>query len=503
MNTQTKGSTITFTDVLWKLLASWKLVIILAVAGFVAASLYVKKSYDAKEAEYLPQKAEYDRVMEEYETRRDFVLKFNAAGPEEKTALMKEAAPTWEAKLSEEQLLAMENTDSVKKLLDDNSEYMRKSILMNLDPYNVNTLYMVYELYSETVGLNNLLNDYCYYLTSDECLKKLGEKMGWNFEERSTALYAELFSAWQQNGNQVVINAQFAPEDDLEVLASAIQAEFETYKATLDATIGSHYMTLVTKTIGVKANNGLAGTQNALQNQQLSYNNQYASLKNSMKAVPEQYYLYVYRSGDDYENVELDVPREPDIKEPGKLRSKNTYRIIGLAIGLILAFGYVYLSMLFSRRLERTEELHEIYGLPIVGSIYRKHLIPVDSLIVRLRKGKNGAKDNDAALKLMSDSIKVMCDKQEVKNIAVLGSSIGKNDADTVKKLSESLKKKGVSTVVTGNILCDGAVREAVSKADAFVLAETVGKAKYKLIDEETQLLYGMGIKQLCSFGIE
>ncbi len=506
MNTQPTGTTVTFSDVLWKFVSLWKLTIILAVLGFAIASIYVSKSYDAKEAEYLPQKTEYDRVMDNYNTEKDFVLKFNSATADEKNTLAEEAADRWTEKLTSEQLSAIDNALSYKKLINENAEYQKNSILLNLDTYNVNTLSMVFETTSETVPVNNLLNTYGAYITSTDFIDELGAKQGWDIVGKGEAIYAELFTVAYQNGNQFAITVQSNIAEDMESLSKAIETGLNKKSQDFKKSLGAHTLALVSKTISVKANNAIAGTKNAIQNQQRTYNDQLNALKNTMKGIPEQYNLYLLKSGMEdgsTEYVDLVLPKEPDLLEPDKLRSKTTYRIIGLILGIVAGMIYAYLTMLFSGRMEKTEELSGLYGMNQAGYIYRKRLIPIDSVISKLKKGKNRPKDNKTAIKLLSDGIGAICKKENISKLVIASTSLKKQDEAALNELKDILKSSGIEVANVGNLLKDDTFKESINKADAVVLAETVAVAKNRYINQEQQLVEGMGAKLLCAFGIE
>ena len=506
MNTNTTGTTVTFSDVLWKFISLWKLAIVLAATGFIIGSLYVSKTYAKREVEYTPLKTEYDRVMKEYEDEKSLVVKFNTAKEDEKINLAAEAEEKWTAQLSSEQLSQIENALSIKKLINENAEYQNSSILLNLDPYSVNTLTMVFEATSETTQVSSILNTLNSYVSSEEFITEIAEKQGWDIVANEKAIYTELFSASVQNGNQLLITVQCAKTDNLDTLADAINSAITKKSQELTKSKGMHSISETSRNKSVKTNNTLATTKSTIQNQQVGYTTQLNNLKNVMKNYPEQYNLYVLKSGMEDGNmtyVELIVPKEPEVQEPGKLRSKNAYRLIGLILGFVVTFVYAYIIMLFSGRMEKTEELTTLYGMNPAGYIYRNRKIPVDTLITKLKKGKNRPADNGLAIKLLSDGIAAMCRKEEINKLALVSTSINNADKSSFLSIAENLKKEGIELCTEGNILKDAEFKEKMIKNDAAIIAETVGIAKNRYINEEKQVLDGLGLKILCAFGIE
>lgn len=505
MNIQGKGSTITFTDVFWRILASWKLVIILAIVGFVIASIYVSNTYSKKEAELLPTQMEYDRVMDDYKTELDRITAYNIAPQEERKTMAKDLSDALIMKLSTEQLSVVDNALSIKEQIIKNSKYKGKSILMKIDPYNVYTLYLVYETSSETAGLSNILNDYIGYVTSEECIKTIAGRVGWNTEEEMLSIYTELFTPVVLNGSQFAVTVSY-PDNKVYDIAKALSEIIELYQIRVERNLGMHTLTKVEEQVKVIVNSSIANTQNTYNTQLSTYNTQLAGQINIMKAIPEQYNLYCLKSqiidGNEEFN-ELISPGEPKIDVPKKLKSENTYKIIGMVLGVIVALSIVYLSMLFSKRLQKTEELYSIYGLFVAGYIYRKRKLVIDSQITRLHIGKDGPGNNESSIKLLSDRIAIMCEKAGIKKIGIVGTIIPKENSLELEKIINELKSKGIIASMIGNVLKNEESTNNIDNMEASILIETVNKSRYMQIRDEQMILDSMGVKILCAVGIE
>ena len=504
-NTSAKGSTITITDVLWRMLASWKLVIILAIIGFLIASIYVKKTYAQKEAKYLPAQTEYDRVMNDYKTELDRVTAFNLATQDERKNMAVDLSAAWTNKLTQEQLSVVENALSIKRLINANTQYKEKSVLMKIDPYNVHTLYLVYELSSETGSLTNILNDYVGYVTSEECIKAVAEKLGWETSEDMISSYTELFVPAVINGSQFAVTVSYS-DDKIYDIARVLETAIESYRIKAAKNIGDHTLKRIEEQIKVVVNTNIANTQNTYHSQQVTYSNQLTGQLNAMKAVPEQYNLYSLKSQEadgSEEFLDLMIPTEPKLDAPKRLRSANTYKIIGMLLGVLIALISIYMYMLFSTKLQKTKELNGIYGLAVVGFIYKKRAIIIDSLITRIHMGSKGPKNNESAIKLLQDRIVIICEKRDIKNLGIIGTSISRNDIATIESLIKGLKSEGIEAFLVGDILNDEGSARNIGKTENCIIIETVNKSKYKHIDNELLMLENMKIEPLCAIGIE
>ncbi len=85
----------------------------------------------------------------------------------------------------------------------------------------------------------------------------------------------------------------------------------------------------------------------------------------------------------------------------------------------------------------------------------------------------------------------------------IASTSLKKQDEGTINELKDILKSDGIEITNVGNLLKDDTFKESINKADAVVLAETVAVSKNRYINQEQQLVEGMGAKLLCAFGIE
>src|SRR6202042_1109190 len=62
---------------------------------------------------------------------------------------------------------------------------------------------------------------------------------------------------------------------------------------------------------------------------------------------------------------------------PGEPSSPDTKKnvILGLVIGILLGFGLAVLLERMDRRIRTSEEMEEVYGLPLIGRIPRSKLL--------------------------------------------------------------------------------------------------------------------------------
>lgn len=505
MNEKISATSISFTDVLWGMLTHWKLIIICAVIGFAVANMYVSKSYDAKEQEYTPLKQEYDRIMGAYEADCEFVRQYNALPEAEQAAAAKTQADIWRSELTSEQLSVVDNAVEIKKLINQVKGYLDTSILMNLDPYNVSTLYMIYEVASETVSVPDMLQRYTNYILGQDAVAAMAEKAGLPAQADSS-LYSELITAANISGNQFAITVQMGDSTQIAEVDKAIQQLINKYKSELNTKVGEHSLTLVQSTISVKANNAIVNTKNGLQNQITNYNNQLNSLKNTFANNPKQLRLYNYESlvaDGESGYCAIEAGKEPDIKDPGTLKSRNTYKVVGLAAGVVVGALIVYIYMLFATRLQKSEELYKIYGMPVLGRFFGSRFIFIDKIIAKIHHRTDGPTADTECVNHIAERIISRLRTEEKTSVAFIYTSLGKKDIETLKQVEQQLTNAKIKVVGMGDIRTSADVVKAVDSAEAIVVAERVGKAAYRSVESEVVALKGANTLVLGAIAVE
>ena len=78
MEVKERYAGISFTDVLWRFVESWKLVIIFAVLGLVLSVLYVRKNYAGLQEDYRLKKQESEKTWTEYRELLTATADYNA-----------------------------------------------------------------------------------------------------------------------------------------------------------------------------------------------------------------------------------------------------------------------------------------------------------------------------------------------------------------------------------------------------------------------------------------
>ncbi|MCR5324878.1 MAG: hypothetical protein K6E85_16600 [Lachnospiraceae bacterium] len=506
MDNKGNYSSISLRDVLWRFVECWKLVVILALAGLIISFMYVRKNYSSLEHEYKLKKSESEAVWKAYRDEAAAYADYNDAEAGNKDASVAKMHELWKSKLTREQIEAVENTIGIKKQMNDLSKYMRDSILMNLDAYNVGTLYMVWELSNETNSYGNLLTAYTGYATGIEFAKTIAEENGFADEQYDDVIYNELLASAALNGSQFHITYQYKDTAVLEKIAATITKLIENKNVELAGKLGQHSIKCIEIAVSVKSNTALGNSKNSYQQNITNYNNQINTNKTKFAETAAQ--LNLYNSLADIEDggtgaVKATLPAEPKVQEPKPLRSKAVYYAIGLIVGLIISLGTIYIQMLFSTKLQKTDELENIYSLKLFGSLPKKRALHIDRLIYTLKNRKQAPKDIVEHIAMIVGCISKACEEQGYKKLTIIGTNPIKKDENTINNIISGLKEKGISTVYGGNIISDKKAMDAAMTADAVLIIENIGVSAYRLVNRECSNMAVLKISTVGVIGLE
>ena len=496
MKYEKKTSGLSLKDILWKLLLSWKFILLCAVICCALTFVYVRIRRPADDAEYRKAKTEYDNQVNLANT-------MNQADKATQMEYSKGMVDAWRAELTAEQADQVDNLMSIRELIDSTQRQLNESIVMKVDPYSIPTLTVIYEIQPEVPeNLSLIVTAYNTANTAGRYRYELESKMGWtNLDDFDP--YADILTFAFINGNQFNITVIYDDENELETISNALNDVLQGISGDISVKTASHQLHLVDKVIARKTNTTYASTKNTYQQWITSYINQINSVKNGFNDTQKRLFTYYSAVMDGNEDgyTEIDIS---ELKEPSGLQSIKIRTVVGFLTGIVLGALIVLLMMLFGGKLQTAEELAEVFDLPLTGSLlgYKRGFI-IDELIKRAKIGNDGQYDPDSRINIAAIKIAEQCRKKDRDRIVIATTDNSAFTMEVIARLTDSLKKKGIKVSCSGNIQGNAEILQNALDAGICVIAERLYKSSYANIEKEILLADGSGIGIIGALSVE
>lgn len=462
---------ISLSELLWKVVKSWRFIICLAAVFCVLMTGY----------KYISDKRNIANVNKE------------------KSQSVKEL----QKDLTGEEKKALDQAVRVSQQLEQQRNYLEKSLLMQINPYQKNVATL--QFYVDTdykIDLSSiiesdyateLVRSYVAYIENGGLGKAVQEVMKWNIE---SAYFNELITLGGRisNSNDATnatngVGATFTiyvTAEDAEKcsqLAEAVKSEIEDYKNTLAGKIGKHDLILVDSYMSVVKDSSLVSQQDNLKNSINSLQSQLTDLQTNMTEIQIEIL-------DKKENIQFE--KDDEEKDISAGISKK-YLLLGFLLGGFLGCAWVAMRYIFDKYIKSSEELQNLYGMRIFGEVSQKTGEEkrafgfVDKWIDSLQRKEIWSKEEQ--LELICTNLKVTCEKNAAKKI-LLTSSFHQDEKDKslISEIGDFLRKSDVEVVYAENMIRNAKTFEIMAEIGRVVLIEKVGTTEYAALEKELQL---------------
>ena len=372
-------------------------------------------------------------------------------------------------------------------------EYMEKSVLNNLDPYNVwnakTDLYIStgYQImpgmsYQNPDRTGAVLAAYSSALNDGAILNEIAAQVG------TEANYLrELVSVDYSTYSQILTITVMG--EDLEFVDGVMEAllgQMEAVKGNITDIISSHTVTTIARSSYNSVSTSLMDRQKANTDQLTELENRIEALQLDRQKLDNAFQT----DTDAWNNVE-----EPVIG--GVASSLAKYLLIGFLLGGVLACGVVVVRFLLDGMVYSASELNRSTGLPVLGALASdrtKKAGKLDAKLYQMEGRPDGSADAEM-LCLMAQTIRSRA--PEAKNILVTGDL----PADQLEALAAALQAteplRGQSVTAAESILKAAATVPHVVAADAIVLAADCTVTRTDAVREQNEKIVRLGKKIL------
>ncbi len=440
-------------DLMFAVLYRWRPIILAAVAlalllgGWRAFSVYRNQSTgDAAQKAY----EEYERAVQVYEQSQE--------------SLQREL-------------------DSLMERITEQQEYLEKSVLMNISPYNIweaeNLLFLDsgYRImpgmtYQDPDYTDTLLRAYRAALTNMSFMSGVAEQTG--IGER---YLMELVTLTTEN-RLLSIRVRSGDKETTESIMNELMKGVREAQKELRSSIGEHTISEVSGSCGTLIDLALLDTQKA-------QNDQLVTLNDRLTAKQ-----------DELDNME--EPKAPAASVIGAIKSGIKYAVLGGVLGAFVVVFLVCVVFLMSDKLYLGKGLKERFRIPVLGALPAadRRRKGVDGLLARMEgRAMDDGTGSEGAYDLIAAGIGGSVDASSA--LLVAGTAPAEEVEETARQLSSKLPDRQV--VTGGNLLKNADMLRKLQECGAVVFVEHCGHSTYGNVELELERAAGLK-KQVAGF---
>lgn len=373
-------------------------------------------------------------------------------------------------------------------------EYAEKSVLNNLDPYNVwkaqvdlyvSTGYQIMPgmAYQNPDRTNSVLAAYMSALNDGAALNEIAEQFG------TQAQYLrELVNVnYSTDTRMLTIAVTGKDQQTVEGILDAMLARVDAAKESISNNICSHSITTIARSSYSTVSTDLRDQQKANSDQIVALENQAEDLQAARQQLDENFQT----ATDEWNNTS-----EP-VLGSGMTSTLVKYLLIGFLVGGVLACGVYTVKFLMSGMVYSAKELGRSTGLPVLGALASdrtKKAGKLDAKLNRMEGRPDGSADAEM-LCLMAQTIRSRV--PEAKNILITGDL----PSDQLDALAAALQAtealRGQTVTAADCILKAAATVPHVVAADAIVLAVDCTITHTSSVREQNEKIVRLGKKIL------
>ena len=382
----------------------------------------------------------------------------------------------------------------------DNLEMLRKDIdtrlIYQIDPYHEKALqisyavklpevekgsgeYIIAQHLSDATKINQLTTMYSNYVMSSDFVDEIAKAVP-EISESDLRTLISIVNNNNNNNNNGVVNIKIIYTEDMDVegVAGIVKSNIEAYSESLQET-EKHDIVISSEYKSEIIDDSLINTQNNLISREYSLQTQLNSLNNSLGNA-EKEYIEVYADGKDEKKVsKKDSEEEESVaKDKSSTGISIKYAILGAMVGVFLVCMWELMRYILSGKLHTVDTLSEFYGLQVFGvqavSDKNSKKKGIDKLLFKIENRKKKVLTFEAQKEIISSSIKLALEQQDVKEIVLTGTDVEKLDESYLNELKEELTKNGVKTSVENNIYYYPEALKKATEIKNVILFETI-----------------------------
>lgn len=352
--------------------------------------------------------------------------------------------------LSEAQIKGTYSALFYYRLIQEGTDYMDQSLLMQINPYKEDRITLDYSVRGEK---DEVVKNIDLFFSSEEFLSELNERLMWGEEDY---FLRELVSVEaSETGISIVTVA--SSEELVEQLATEVKDILKkTYGNELD-NVSERKQVQVDQELAEKKNTIL---ENIASNQ-VNYRTQCQTLTNDQINLFQ--YLVEQETG---EGIEVADNNSEPVLEPTRINKKMAF--VGIFVGIVVGIISLMIIYTFSGAIHGEEEIRNLFGIHVLGCVDLRKKVKVHEQIERV-----------------CAEVVSMCKQNGINKVVFTSSMLSKLSADMSEELNMMCKQLGIDSYCVENIVYNTDGYNKASESKNIVLIEITDKSKCAEIAKE------------------
>lgn len=415
-----------------------------------------QRAYEEKLVEYREEKTEHDSNVQEYES---------------------------------ELLKNQQTIESMKVKIENTKEYLEKSVLNSINPYNVHVaqadMYVAtdYKIlpgmeYQNVDYTDAVLQAYSSLMINSETMGNIAKSIG--MEER---YLRELVSVSGDSSTRLLTVRVYGSDDaTTSKILNALLARMDAIQEIVESSVGHHSIAQLANTSTVQVLTWLRDSQQQNRENLTDLQNQVTTLEAADRVLQQSI---------EDEQQALDAMEPPEEVKTGTSVVKLV--VLGFLLGGVLACGVIVVRFLMQGKVYSGKELNQTTGLPLLGTLASGRTKKAGKLDAALNKmeGRPDGSSDEEMIRLMAVTVRSRA--PEADSILVTGDL----PAEQLNALAAALQNtdalRAQTVKAAESILQNAATVPQVTDADAIVLAADCTCSRYADVKDQTERIRRLG----------
>ncbi len=369
-------------------------------------------------------------------------------------------------------------------------EYIDKSVLNSLDPYNVSTASAVFYIttdykilpgmdYQNPDYTSAVLSAYSSLLTNSETIGRIAEQFG--MEER---YMRELIGVSVDSDTRLLtISTKGKDSQQAGDIMNAMLDRFAQLYDTIENAVGVHETTQVSISNNTTVLTWLRDQQQNTRDNMTTLQNNLTDLKNNHDLLEQN----IQTADDDL--AAMEKPEAPK----GSGNSTVKYAVLGFLLGGILVAGVAVVRFLVEGKVYSAEELQRTCGVKVLGTLAgdaSKKAKGLDAAINRMEKRPDGSMDAEM-IDLIATTVRSRMPQAEK---ILLTGDVPQQQLTALRDALQACDAlKSAQVTAAGSILTSSATVPLAAQADVILLAADCTCSQYSTVSAQNEKIKDLG----------